>query len=236
MRIGICGGDRLFLQKMESSLTFLLDEKGMTGQVFCFPDAGGMMEHLRTEKLDLVFLEVEGTDGSAFDTAREIAGLLPACDIAYYSDTLESAADAYETKHFYFLRKEELPERLDRVISRAVELRLESRAKVCIYSCGKNELVPVNEIMYAERSGKKSYVHLADGTLLETPEKIDEIAQKLEWPQFTRCHNSFVVSFESLRTYTRHQLIMEDGREIPVSRPYLVKVRKSFAEWNKKNL
>lgn len=236
MKIGICDDDGIFMEKMEKNLDALMEETGMSGQVLCFPKTDGLMEYLESGKLDLVFLDVPGQEHSAIETAKTISRLRPECEIAYCSDSLEYVEDAYDTRHCYYLLKGELEERLPRVIDRVVDIRLENRAKVCIYSCGKNEIVPVRNIMYAERSGKKTYVHLADQTLLETPERIDGIEEKLVWPQFVRCHNSFVVSFDKLKTYTRHQLIMEDGREIPVSRPYLVKVRKSFSEWNKKNL
>lgn len=236
MRIGICDDDGLFMEKMEKNLDVLMKEMGMPGQVFCFSKTDGLMDYLESGILDLVFLDVSGREASGIETAKTIGRIRPECEIAYCSDSLDNVTEAYETRHCYYMLKEDMEDRLPRVIERVVDIQLENKAKVSIYSCGSNELVPVNEIMYAERSGKKSYLHLTDGTQLETPEKINEIARKLVWPQFVRCHNSFVVSFDKMRTYTRHQLIMEDGREIPVSRPYLVKVRKSFSEWNKKNL
>lgn len=236
MRIGICDRDSLFLQSMEKSLEFLMEEKGMTGRISCFVDTDGLVDYLQTDVLDLLFLEVKGEKTPIFDIAKRINQLQPACEIAYCSDSLEYAADAYETRHCYYLLKTDVEERLSKVIDKVENIRLADKMKVCIYSCGKNELVSAGEIMYAERSGKKSHLHMADGTILETPEKIDEIAEKLVWPQFVRCHNSFVISFDKMRTYTRLQIVMEDGREIPVSRPYLKKVRRSFNEWNKKNI
>lgn len=236
MRIGICDGSSQFLAQMEGELNALMEETGMPGRIFCFSHPGELLEYIRTEILDLVFLDAGAEEQEGIEAAKEIYEILPACEIAYFSDTFEQATAVYETKHCYYMRRQDVHEILPRLLSKAVEDRLENKPKISVYSNGGNEIIRAAEILYAERSGKKSYLYLDGGVQVETPERIEVIAQKLVWPQFVRCHNSFIVSMDRIRKYSRHQIIMEDGREIPVSRPYLVKVRKAFCEWNSRNL
>lgn len=236
MRIGIYDSSGPFLAQMEAELKAYMEEKGMPGRVFCFSGLSALLEYLRTEILDLVFLDPGEADGSGIEAAKEINRMLPCCEIAYCSDTFAHAADVYETKHCYYMLKRDMHEILPKVLSKAVDGCLEDKDRISVYSNGGDAVIRTAEILYAERNGKKSYVHLNGGVQIETPERIEVIAQKLIWPQFVRCHNSFIISLDRISTYTRHQLKMEDGREIPVSRPYLVKVRKAFGEWNRRNL
>lgn len=235
MRVGICDGDSAFLNRLQRALELFMEEKGMCAQICCFPDAELLTEYLSSEILDLVFLNVMVGERSGIETAKMIGKLHPECSIVFCSDSLEQAVEVYEADHFYYLIRRDAEKCLPKVMERALDIQRRKRGKLCIYSCGKYEIVPVSEILYVERSGKKSYLHLSDGTQVETPEKIGEIEQKLTWPWFSRCHNSFIISFEWMRVYSRYRLVMEDGREIPVSRPYLVRVRKAFSEWNQKN-
>lgn len=235
MRIGICDADGMFLERMKRELKLFMEEKGMCGQVCCFTDADLLTEYLDSEILDLVFLNVMVEGRSGIEIAKTVGKLQPECSIVFCSDSLEHAIEVYETEHCYYLIRSDMEKYLPRAMERALDIQHRKKGKICIYSCGKNEMISVNEILYVERNGKKSYVHLADGTQAETPEKIGEIEQKLVWPQFSRCHNSFIISFDWMRTYSRYRVVMEDGREIPVSRPYLVRMRKTFFEWNQKN-
>lgn len=234
MRIGICDGSSAFLLQMEQCLNFFMEEKGIPCRIFCFSCINALTEYFKEEILDLIFLNVEGR--TEIEAAKELLRIQPTCEIIYCSDSLKYATAVYETKHCYYLLKEKVQETLPKAVAKAMENLCESRGRISVYSGGGNEIIPAGELMYAERSGKKTYLHLCSGEQVETPERIEVVAQKLIWPRFVRCHNSFIISFDRMRTYTRHQLIMDDGREIPVSRPYLAKVRKAFGEWNRKNL
>lgn len=236
MRIGICDDDNLFLERMNSELNFCMADGKSANKVHCFSDTDALLGYLEERTLDMVFLDVLVKERSGFETAKIINQIQPGCAIVYCSDSLEQVVDAYETKHCYYLLKQDVERRLPGVLERAQNSRQGYGEKVCVYSHGGRELIPVSEILYIERNGKKSYFHLTDKTEVETPAKIDEIEQKLAEPPFVRCHNSFIISLDKLRKYTRHLLVMEDGREIPVSRSYLQKVRTAFGEWNIKNL
>lgn len=76
--------------------------------------------------------------------------------------------------------------------------------------------IAFNSIFYCEVINRKLYLHTQDG-IIDYYGKMDALEMQLD-NRFFRCHRSYLVNLEYLKTYSEGQLLLQDGSRIPVSR------------------
>ena len=87
--------------------------------------------------------------------------------------------------------------------------------------------VPVDEIMWAESFGKRQTLVMTGGTL-EVRHTLRELCEKLEPHGFLQVHRCYVVSCRYIFSIEPGCLIMDDRREIPISRYRLAACKEAF--------
>ena len=122
--------------------------------------------------------------------------------------------------------------RLPYVIKKVLDKKSNKANKIFIKSGGINEVIYTNTIIYIERKGRKSYYFLEDGMIKVDYTKLEDLLATLDKRIFVRCHNSYIISFEKVKKYTRQKMIMINGEEIPISRPYIKLVGNAFTEYS----
>lgn len=236
MRIAICDDDPVFTEIGRRELLHFFDEKQMECRISTFQNSSELEAYMSEHPLDLVFMDIVLEEESGIDAAARIEKLQPDCMLAYCTNYLEYATEVYETRHCYYLLKENFAEKLPNVIRIVLKENEAEKQKICVKSNSTRRVIYLENIMYAERNGKKTILHLNDGALVEIGEKISELAEMLDSPEFVRCHNSFIISMTRMKKYSRQKIEMENGAEIPISRPYINIVKDAFADWSWQNM
>lgn len=236
MRIAVCDDDPVFTQISRREILNFFQERNQECQVSTFGSSAELESFMEEHPLDLIFMDIVLGEESGIDAAARIEKIQPDCHLAYCTNYLEFATEVYETKHCYYILKEQFAERLPNVIRIVSQESEIEKQKICVRSNAVRRFIYLENIMYAERSGKKTVLHLKDGTRVEIGEKISELADMLNSAEFVRCHNSFIVSLSGMKKYSRQKIEMEDGAEVPISRPYISAVKEAFGEWSWQNL
>ena len=236
MRIAICDDDPVFTEIDRRELLHFFDEKQMECRISTFQNSSELEAYMSEHPLDLVFMDIVLEEESGIDAAARIEKLQPDCMLAYCTNYLEYATEVYETRHCYYLLKENFAEKLPNVIRIVLKENEAEKQKICVKSNSTRRVIYLENIMYAERNGKKTILHLNDGALVEIGEKISELAEMLDSPEFVRCHNSFIISMTRMKKYSRQKIERENGAEIPISRPYINIVKDAFADWSWQNM
>lgn len=83
---------------------------------------------------------------------------------------------------------------------------------------GGLKVIPINNILYVEASGKFSVVHLDNHKDLVTYHLLKWYNKKLSQPYFFRCHNSYLVNCQSVDYYCNNSITLLDKNRIPLSR------------------
>ena len=183
-------------------------------------------------KPDLMIMDIEMPEISGIKLSQKINSICPDCQIAYHTNYLEYAVDVYETEHCYYILKNQLRERLPQLLDKVVNNRGIKHQQIVLEQQGQKAVVVLNQIVYAERIGKVTKVHMEDGGIIRTSLKLQELLAAISVPGFVRCHNSFVVSLFWVHLYKRQEFIMKNGVQIPISRRYADDVKENFARWS----
>lgn len=183
-----------------------------------------MNESLDEEALtcDLAILDIEydNMDFNGISLAGKINEKLPNCQIIYLTGILEFATDVYETKHCYFVMKNNMKVMLPKALDKAYSIYEENQnqALLKITSHGRDVYLKQKDIIYIEREERKLCIHTSKGDV-SSYTSLRKLLGDLS-DQFVRCHGGFVVNLAHIASVNGERLTMDNGQEIFVSRTY----------------
>lgn len=216
IHIGICDDEVYMLDLLEDQITDFFHEAHVAAAVHRFASGTALLE--TRQKLDLLFLDIQmnGPDGlTAAKTLRSqgFDGFL-----IYVTVLQDYVFDAFETQPFDYLVKPLKGERFTRTMTRLLSsLRSSREAHLLIHGKEDWHLLPFGEIVYCEIINRKVFLHLKDGTVIDYYEKLSELEKKLD-QRFFRCHRSYLVNLQCLKSFGSHSACLTSGDTIPVSR------------------
>ncbi len=185
------------------------------------------MEAIAAEKPDLVFLDIEMNDYSGLELARE----LPINSILIFTTAHASyALNGYEVNAVDFLHKPFSLERFDAALSRTAQiLEVRQRAKsatpniqnsITIKVDYQNVTIPTASIIYIEAMDNYVKINTSEKQPLLTKMSIKYLCELLPALDFIRVHRSFIVAKSQISTFTKQNIHLHSGRNIPVGRSY----------------
>lgn len=192
-------------------------------------------ELLRSEKPELVFLDISLPDGSAFDLLDQWPS--PDFKVIFITAHDEYAIKAFQYNAVHYLLKplisEELLEAVSRVRAeqapeyatlRSLINKLQSKMRIesiVIPSVAKIHFVKIEDIIRLESDGPYSVVYLTSGEKILSSRPLKTYDELLAPVSFYRVHRSHLVNLTKVKEYLKapHEaaVLMDDSR-VEVSR------------------
>lgn len=182
------------------------------------------LEVLRTETIDLIFLDIKMPQISGIDFLKTLRNPPSIIVTTAYR---EYALDGYDLDIVDYLLKPITFDRFFKAVDRYLRMvQIPSSIPVlplpdqfiCIKSGGKFHKVPVDDILYIE--SLKDYITLhCTHQKITTKYKISDMESELKAFRFLRIHRSFIVNQNKITAFTVHDV--EIGKlEIPIGTNY----------------
>ena len=226
LNIALCDDESPALEKMEALCRRIL---GTEYDLNLFPVTDPQMLDRIRDPIQIALLDVQmpGVDG--IETARRLMQRFPGCRILFVSGFLSSVSPVYTVPHLCLILKEQLEQELPGFLSRAAGMAAREAGRTLSVNSSRSCLsLPLENIVYLERQGHWTHIHMADGTCHETREKLDQLFSRMGGVEFIRCHVSYIVSLRQVQSMDAHELRLYQGLRIPVSRPHEAEVRDAF--------
>lgn len=239
MFIGICDDDRLWRQKAGRIIQTFGLEHNIDIELIYFdgPDA---LDHHEAPVPDVLFMdiELEHTDlqkhirqKSGIDAARQVNERWPDCQIVYLTNYLYYATEVYQTSHVFFMLKNTFESRIDEVFEKIFHEKRQKEKKLIFSALNREILILAPEdILYFEREKRITHI-ITRETTHEIRTKLDELERVLPAPDFVRCHNSYIIYLPAVKKLIKGTFIMENNKEILISRKYMKTAKKTFMSW-----
>ncbi|SMO33324.1 two component transcriptional regulator, LytTR family [Saccharicrinis carchari] len=193
------------------------------------------VEMIMSHKPDLIFLDIELTEGTGFDLLE----MLPSKD---FEVIFVTAFDRYALKAIkfcaldYILKPVNISELVKAVVrfkerqaekteNRRMHLLLENLSapskKMVLPLADKMEFVDISQISRCMGEGNYTHVHLKSGEKYLVCKALKEFDELLSEHNFLRVHQSHLVSIDEIKAYVKTDggyLKMKDGTSVSISR------------------
>ncbi|WCO00659.1 LytR/AlgR family response regulator transcription factor [Psychroserpens ponticola] len=213
-----------FLQKYCKNVEVLGEADGVSSGI----------ELIKKENPELVFLDIEMTDGTGFK-------LLESFDDIQFSVIFVTAYSAYAIKAFkisaiaYLLKPinpQELIDAIDKYqkeiglkgIHNKLEVLLGNQSsikKIAFPTSEGIELVKLNQIIHCEADDNYTSIYLANEKRIIVSKTIKEYDTMLSDFGFFRIHQSHLVNLDYISKFNKNDggyVVLENGKKLPVSR------------------
>lgn len=237
MIIYICDDDAFDTKSIMNLLEEYRKEKEIPLTVNTFSDGDSMFacgqdKDDREPDPDIILMDIELGAENGIEIASKANELWPESQIIYLSNYLSFSTEVYNTRHIYYVIKEQAAARLPEALDKAIQNSLNSRSTAFFHLLDNTDIwLKLDSIIYLERNVRITIIHTEEKEYL-IRNKLNELPDLLSSGQFSRCHNSFIINLAKVRKKTPKSYIMSDGREIMISRKYRGETVKQFLLYN----
>ena len=180
------------------------------------------IEFLNSEKVDLIFLDINMPDLSGMQLVQTLS---PRPMIIFTTAYSHYAVESYDLNALDYLLKPITFERFLAAVNKVAAALSpknttanEDEPTVFIKSGPQTYQVKVADILYLEKDGNYITVHLKDKNIL-IRENMGDIFDLVPQTDFLRVHKSYVVAIKHISMIEVHQLVIS-GEKIPIGSTY----------------
>lgn len=199
-------------------------------------------EVLRSEAIDLLFVDINMPDVNGIDFVRELEDShmvifttayseyalegfrLDAIDYLLkpfsYEDFSRAVGKAHSLHELVKLRDSRTLDEDSETIETDVAARSEQVDYLSVKADYKVMRVRYDEIVYMESVGEYVRLHLTNGTNITTLFRLKNMESVLPDDKFMRIHRSYIINLEYISSYTRGKVFLSSEVDLPVGANY----------------
>jgi len=215
LNIAVCDDEDTALEELCGSISGCLDRMSSDCSVTRFRSGEELLESLRTDSFDAVFLDIEMGGINGLDTARKMRENSYGGSIIFVTVLGELVYDSFDAAPYDYLVKPVSDARLEKTLGRL--LRSANIGGELVLNPGREtRIVPRDEIIYCEVFDKTVFLHLSDGGTVSFRGSLEKLEKELDG-RFFKCHRSFLVNLGMIEGFGK-TVKMRGGSEVPLSK------------------
>lgn len=174
---------------------------------------------------DMVFMDVYLPDLNGIDTCHKLRSEGFIGDILIVTGSEDYMLSGYDVDARGYILKPYEPDKiyatLDRVLHRASVKTYAMQIRTSIIR------IPVSDIHYVESNNTKCTIHCESGTEYTIYKKLDDIENELADRRFLRCHQSYLVNMDYVRT-ADNSFHLGNGEVVPIRRTEIKGIKERY--------
>ena len=185
------------------------------------------------EQPSLIVLDVMMPGENGIDTAREIRRYDQSMKIIFLTSSAEFAVESYTVGAYFYQLKPIWQESFFRLLDSVIAECAKSGSMSLILRCKSGiTRVELDKLEYCEVLGRALWLHLTDGTVLESGGGMDHLCEQLtEHDNFLRIHRSYLVNLDHIKSIVPKTITMDSLAELPVPRGKYAELKDLYLEY-----
>lgn len=235
MKIVICDDSIEDLLKIEK---FLLKYKkfypNIDFEVEKFSNASQLYNNIQKNEIaDIYILDIIMSEKNGIDIGQQIRKNNANNIIIYITCSSDFALEAYDLHAVRYILKPVNENSIFEALNYALSYTNTVKEASYIIKT-KDGLVPVpySQIEYIENSSRMLEAHLTNNKIIRSifirKSFEDEISELIEENQFIQVHKSFLINLKYIKKLAKNNVIMESGKNIPISQKRTAFVKKEY--------
>ena len=244
-KIAICDDEKEILKIISEKIKSVFQQKDIQATYYEINDSRVLMELLKKENMDVLFLDIDMPYLNGMDIAGYIneQGLHTILVFVTSHDALVYQTFAY--RPFGFIRKSYIEEEIDELIERIEKEFIDRKQELILAKGTEIVRILINDIVYIESEGNYLNIYIyknyPEQLAMETKEcksyvikyreTMTNMEKELVHKGFIRCHKGYLVNGNYIEKFKSSEIEInykEETKLIPVGRSYEKDVRKKM--------
>ena len=218
-RVAICDDEATSLLLNKKLSEKILDDEKIEYEIDTFSSLTEFIDCLSrvrsTQGYDVLLSDILTNEMNGIDAAKRIRDLGEPLDIIFISTTADFALEGYQVQALRYLQKPVDIEKLRDALLIAYQKHSKKDGLKLTVS-GKDVVYRYEDIYYVESCGRDVEIVLKDKRVL-THVKISDMEKLLPKKDFFRCHRSYIVNLQQIKTLERYEIVMTNDDIVSVS-------------------
>ncbi|MDE6312353.1 MAG: LytTR family DNA-binding domain-containing protein [Lachnospiraceae bacterium] len=216
LHIAICDDEKYMSDKIKLMVSDFFGRKNMGVGISQFSSGKELLKYNRI--IDILFLDIQMKDIDGMETARRLRSRNFKGALIFITVLKEMVFQSFEVQAYDYLVKPIELSHFEKTMERLlVSMKNAGESSLLVQKGYESRIIFLEEIVFCEIIDRKVYLHLASSEILDFYDRIKNLETKLD-SRFFRCHRSFLINLQYLKSYKNETAYMENGEEIPVSR------------------
>ena len=220
IRIAICDDEAVICDIIAENIEKFRAHFLETIQTTIYTNGESLYEDLcKGRYFDLIFLDIELYMLNGIEIGTLIRKNLDnqLTQIVYISSKQRYALDLFATHPLDFLLKPFAPAQVLQCLKLTLKMRQRAAEYFCYQTKGMMNKVALTDIYFFESKARKVKLHYTGGED-EFYGKLTEVYDRVKSLPFLYIHKSYIVNYLWVKTNKPNEMILENGRILPVSR------------------
>lgn len=219
LSIAVCDDEKCTSEKIEKMAKDFFRKKNIDIYVVRYSSGEELLENGKGTDITFLDIGLQGMDG--IETARRLRTHGYKGFLVFITVLKEMVFRSFEVQPFDYLVKPVQEEHFDKTMERLL-LSMQDRltpekGHLLVRKGYENSIISFQDIICCEIIDRKVYLYLKSGEVIDYYDRIENLEKKLDG-RFFRCHRSYLINLNHLKSYRNNTAYMADGKEIPVSR------------------
>lgn len=216
IKIVICEDEKEQQELLKAYIDQIFEGLSVKYKLDVFSSGEELLENYKKDT-DVLLLDIQMGQINGMDTARNIRELDGKVEIIFITSLIEYALEGYEVRAYRYLIKPVKYENLkENIINCIKEVDIKNKY-IMVKEQGNQIKLNINEITYVEVQKETITIHTLN-EVYKTNGTMINIEKEIDCNRFFRCHKSFLVNLEHIKSIKQYVARLENGEEIPVSR------------------
>lgn len=204
-------------KKLQNFVEHYLNKQKQASRIFLFSDGTEFLDDYPSE-LDIAFLDIEMRQMDGIRAAYKVREFDRRVQLLFVTNMAHLALEGYGVDAADFIVKPITYPVFSAHMDRLMDKLNYRRSRFLMTRQGKETLCfNIREITYIESLNKKTILHQINQDIVYSLEPLYVLEKKLQEEPFFRCHNSFLINLDYVRTFNSAGVIVQDTL-IPVSK------------------
>ncbi|WP_024620668.1 LytR/AlgR family response regulator transcription factor [Metaclostridioides mangenotii] len=216
IKIAICEDEKYQQVLLKAHIEQIFKELSVKYSLDVFNSGEELLENYHKD-IDIVFLDIQLNEINGMDTARKIRISDNKVEILFITSLIEYALEGYEVRAYrYLIKPVKYDDLKEYIINCIKEVDIKNKY-IMIKEQGCRIKIDINEITYIEVQKENLTIHTLN-QIYKIKGTISNIEKEINCSRFCRCHKSFLVNLEHVKSIKQYASILENSEEVPVSR------------------
>lgn len=220
LKIGVCDDEKLIAGYLENLLINLCQREHIPIDIDVFYSGLSLEKEIsRGTKYDILYLDIQMENGDGISVAKMVRTMDDNVILIFVSGYDKYMIELFRLDVFAFIRKPVDVHEFENLFLQANQKISNKKFYYTFrYKCEEYK-IPCSEILYFESNGRKVRIYLRDKEINEFNGKLSDVVVRLSEGKipFMRIHQSYLVNYHLIKSRTKAEVTLIDGKKLPIS-------------------